>query len=584
MTNRDNTTVAATFQRLADLLEIRGESAYRVGAYRRAAESLSQLSEPVRAIWARGELKTIPGVGEAIAEKVASLLETGSFPLLREVEAEIPAGVTALLSVPEIGPKRARLLYDELGIDSLDALRTAAEAGQLAEVKGIGAGAAKRIAAGLRSLQASDTRLPISVARAYGVALIERLRVAVPGISKVELSGSIRRMRETAGDLDIVAAAEDVEPVINAFERLPDIAYIERRGVNRCQVVLHSGLSADLWVLPAQHWGSLLFHVTGSKAHAVAMRDLAHQYGAKLSEYGISKDGSLVPCPEEADVYAFFEMQFIPPPMREDMGEIALARQGELPNVVQQGDLRGDLHLHSQWSDGKRTIRQMAEAARERGYAYLCVTDHSGGLAVANGLNADRLRAQRREIDQVNAEVAPFRVLHGVEAEVRADGRLDLPDEVLAELDWVNASVHSGLGQERERLTERALAAIRHPLVDVLSHPTGRIVGGRVGGDFDLETIYTEAAKTGTALEINADPARLDLRDVHARSAVAAGCVLTIGSDAHDIPGFDNAFYGIGVAQRAWVPAARVLNTLPLDELLARRKRHRTSTRLTHAP
>jgi DNA polymerase (family 10) len=573
-TNMDNTAVAATFQRLADLLEIRGESAYRVGAYRRAAESLSQLSEPVHAIWARGELKTIPGVGEAIAEKVASLLETGSFPLLQEVESEIPAGVTALLAVPDIGPKRARLLYDSLGIDSLDALRAAAESGQLAEVKGIGAGAAKRIAAGLKSLQASDTRLPLGIAREHGLALIQRLRVAVPDIRKIELSGSIRRVRETIGDLDIVAAANVAGPVIDAFERLPDIAYVERRGPNRSQVVLHNGLSADLWVLPEENWGSLLFHVTGSKAHDVAMRDLAHQYGAKLSEYGISTAESRVLCPEEADIYAFFGMQYIPPTMREDMGEIALARQGALPDIVQQGDLRGDLHLHSRWSDGKRTIREMAEAALARGYAYLCITDHSGGLAVANGLNADRLRAQRREIDQVNAELAPFRVLHGVEVEVRGDGRLDLPDDVLAELDWVNASVHNGLRQERERLTERALAAIRHPLVDVLSHPTGRIVGGRAGGDFDLEAIFTEAARTGTALEINADPARLDLRDVHARAAVAAGCDITIGSDAHDIPGLDNAFYGIGVAQRAWIAAARVLNTLPLDDLLARRKRN----------
>lgn len=571
----DNTSVAATFQRLADLLEIRGESAYRVGAYRRAAESLAQVTEPVNAMWRRGELRTIPGVGEAIAEKVALLLETGSFPLLQEVEAEIPAGVAALLAVPDIGPKRARLLYDELGIDSLEALRAASEAGLLEQVKGIGAGAAKRITEGLKSLQASDTRLPIGIARAQGLDLISRLRVLAPGISKIELAGSVRRMRETIGDLDLVAAAREPEPVINAFAVLPDIAYIERLGPNRCQVVLQNGLSADLWVLPEEHWGSLLFHVTGSKAHGIAMRDLAHEHSAKLSEYGITKDGTLIPCPEETDVYAFFDMPLIPPPMREDRGEIALARRGELPAVVQRGDLRGDLHLHSQWSDGKRTVREIAEAARERGYDYLCVTDHSQGLAVANGLGRDRLQAQRQEIDQVNAELAPFRVLQGVELEVRGDGRLDLPDEVLAALDWVTASVHSGLRQERDRLTQRALAAIHHPLIDVLAHPTGRIVGGRAGGDFDLDALYAEAAKTGTALEINADPARLDLRDVHARAAVAAGCVLTIGSDAHDVPGLDSVYYGIGVAQRAWVPPERVLNTLPLDELLACRKRWR---------
>ena len=575
MPQMDNPAVAATFQRLADLLEIRGESAYRVGAYRRAAESLAQLTEPLSAIRKRSDLKKIPGVGAAIAEKIEDLLNTGSFPLLREVEAEIPAGVAELLAVPDVGPKRARLLYDELGIDSLIALRAAAETGQLEQVKGIGTGAAKRIAAGLTSLQASDTRLPLGQAWQLGLALIARLREAAPEIQKAELSGSVRRMRETIGDLDIVAAAGEPGPVIDAFETLPDVAHVERRGPNRSQVVLQSGVSCDLWVLPPEHWGSLLFHVTGSKAHGVAMRDLAHGFDAKLSEYGITRGGTLITCPEEGDVYAFFDMQCIPPPMREDMGEIALARDRALPRVVQERDVQGDLHVHSQWSDGKRTIREMAEAAIARGYAYLAVTDHSGGLGVANGLDPERIRAQRREVDTVNAELAPFRVLHGIESEVRADGSLDLPDDVLAELDWVNASVHSGLRQERERLTARALAAIRRPLVDGLSHPTGRIVGGRPGGDFDMDAIYAAAAETGTALEINADPARLDLRDVHARAAVAAGCVLTISTDAHDVPGLANVFYGIAVAQRGWIPPERVLNTLPLDDLLGRRKRIR---------
>ncbi len=573
MPSMDNPTVAATFQRLADLLEIRGESAYRVGAYRRAADSLGQLGEPIGAIAERGELKKIPGVGAAIAEKIDALLETGSFPLLAEVEAEIPPGVAELLAVPDIGPKRAKLIYDELGIDSLAALRKASETGQLEEVKGIGSGAAKRIAAGLTSLQASDTRLPLRQAREQGLALIERLQAAVPGILKIELSGSVRRKRETVGDLDIVAAATDLQPVIDAFEALPEIAHVERTGPNRSQVVLQSGVSCDLWVLPPEHWGSLLFHVTGSKAHGIAMRDLAHKFDAKLSEYGITKDDELVTCLEENDVYAYFDMQLIPPPMREDMGEIALAREEGLPEIVQVADLRGDLHMHSDWSDGKRTIREMAEAAIARGYGYIAITDHSGGLGVANGLHPERIRVQRAEIDAVNAEVKPFRVLQGIEVEVRADGTLDLPDDILAELDWVNASVHSGLRQERERLTVRALAAIRHPCVDVLSHPTGRIIGGRAGGDFDLEALYAAAAETGTALEINADPARLDLRDVHARAAVAAGCMLTIGSDAHDVPGLANVYYGVGVAQRAWVPPDRVVNALSLEALLERRER-----------
>jgi DNA polymerase (family 10) len=382
-------------------------------------------------------------------------------------------------------------------------------------------------------------------------------------------------MRETIGDLDLVAAAADPTAVVQAFLTLPAVAHVEMQGANRCRVVLQNGFPADLWVLPEQHWGSLLHHATGNKYHEIRLRDLAIARGASLSEYGITIGDRLIPCAAEAEVYDFLEMQFILPPMRENGGEIDLALRHTLPSVIELAQLRGDLHMHTSWSDGTRGVREMALAARDRGYVYSCITDHSQGLAVANGLDPARLRAQRAEIDQVNAELAPFRVLHGVELEVRADGSLDLPDDVLATLDLVVAAVHSGLRQDRERLTSRALAALRHPLVDVLAHPTGRLLGGRAGGDFDLDALYAEAARTGTVLEIDGDPARLDLRDVHARAAVAAGCMLSIDSDAHTVEGLANVFYGVGVGQRAWVPPERVLNALPLEALLARRKRLR---------
>jgi DNA polymerase (family 10) len=339
--------------------------------------------------------------------------------------------------------------------------------------------------------------------------------------------------------------------------------------------MLQDGLSADLWVLPEQHWGSLLLHVSGNKYHDIHLRDLAMARGARLSEYGFTVGDKLIPCATEEEVYAFLGMQWIPPPMRQNSGEIERALQGDLPEVIDFGALRGDLHVHSEWSDGSRTIREMAEAARERGYEYLCITDHSKSLGVANGLDAERLRAQRREIEEVNAELAPFRVLQGIELEVRSDGALDLDDDTLAALDLVIAAVHSGLRTSREKVTERALAAIRHPLVDILAHPTGRIVGGRQGGDFDMDAIYTEAAATGTVLEIDGDPSRLDLRDIHARGAVEAGCTLSIDSDAHSIEGMENVFFGIGTAQRGWVPADRVLNARPLEAMLARLKRNR---------
>ncbi|HEX5504622.1 MAG TPA: DNA polymerase/3'-5' exonuclease PolX [Thermomicrobiales bacterium] len=573
-----NAEVAATFRRLADLLAIRGENRFKVGAYRRAAESIEQLGEALAAIRRRDALEEIPGVGEEIAEKIGDLLDTGSFRLLREVEAAYPPGVAELLTVPDIGPKRARTLYEERGVDSLDALRHAIEEDRLGGLPGFGADLIARIAAGLATPEADERRLRLDRARALAADLIAHLRERAPAVGRLELAGSARRYRETVGDLDLVAAAEDPGAVVDAFAALPGVARVEMRGPNRCRVTLAAGPSADLRVLPARHWGSLLHHFTGNKYHNIRLRDLALARGARMSEYGyaVGDDGPVVTCATEEEVYAYLGMQYVPPPMRENTGEIDLALAGTLPTVVQVGDLRGDLHLHTTWSDGAASVREMAQAARERGYAYICVTDHSQGLGVAHGLSPERLREQRAEIARVNAELAPFRVLQGAEVEVRADGGLDFPDDVLAGLDLVVAAVHTGLRQGRERLTARALAALRHPLVDVLAHPTGRLVGGRAGGDFDLDALYAEAATTGTALEIDGDPARLDLRDTHARAALAAGCTISVDSDAHALEGLANIEYGVGTAQRAWATPDRVLNTLPLDALLARCKRARS--------
>jgi DNA polymerase (family X) len=571
--SRTNAEVAAALRRLADLLEIKGETVFRVVSYRRAAESIEQMGESLAAIRERGDLRKIPGVGPAIADKIVDVLDTGTIRQLDRLQKEIPAGVAELLAVPDVGPKRAYQLYKQLGIDSLEALRAAVEAGRLTEMDGLGPKGAQRIADGLKAMQAPDDRLPLPVARRLGQALIAQLRERAPAVTRVELAGSLRRMRDTIGDLDIVAAAEDPAAVVEVFAGLPGIARIEMKGANRCRVQLESGVSADLRVLPERHWGNLLHHFTGGKYHNVHLRDLAIERGAKMSEYGYQMDGELVTCATEEEVYAFLGMELIPPPMRENTGEIELALKRQLPPVLQPGDLRGDVHAHSVWSDGTATIREMAEAARERGYEYLALTDHSQGLGVANGLTPERIARQGEEIDRLNAELAPFRILKGIEVEVRSDGDLDLPVETLAGLDLVIASVHSGLRQGRERVTERALAALRHPLVDILAHPTGRILGGRAGGDFDLDAIYAEAARTGTALEINGQ--RFDLRDVHARAAGAAGCTISIGSDAHSIGELDAALDAVGIAQRGWVPPVAVLNALSLPEMLGRLKRRR---------
>jgi DNA polymerase (family 10) len=569
MTERtSNAEAARAFRLLADLLEIGGESAYRVGAYRRAAEGLERLSEPLEVVRRRGGLQEIPGIGPSIARKIGELLDTGTIQRLEEVGREVPPGVAGLLTVPDVGPKRARLLWEEAGIDGLDALRAALEAGRVDEL--LGPSEARRINQGLGTLrEGEENRLPLGVARRMALDLIDWLREAVPSMSQIEAAGSIRRFRETVGDLDIVAASEEPREVVETFAALDEVLRVELKGPNRCRVILGNGFPADLWVLPERYWASLFFHVTGDKYHDIRLRDMAISRGGRLNEYGYTEGDMLTTFATEGEIYEFFGMQYVPAPMRSDSGEIELALRGELPRVLGLDDLKGDLHAHSNWSDGTASVREMALAAKERGHEYLAITDHSHGLGVANGLDAERLRAQGQEIDRVNAELTPFRVLRGVELEVRADGSLDLPDRVLGELDLVVASVHTGLRQDRERLTTRALSAMRHPLVDVLAHPTGRILGGRSGGDFDMDALYAEAAKTGTVLEIDGDPSRMDLRDAHARAAIAAGCTLSVDSDAHSVRGLGNLLYGVGVAQRAWVLPERVLNTLPLDGLLA---------------
>jgi DNA polymerase (family 10) len=563
-----NAEAARAFRLLADLLEIGGESGYRAGAYRRAAEGIARLSEPLEAVRYRGGLQEIPGVGPSIARKIGEFLDTGTIQRLEEVEGEVPPGVAELLAVPDVGPKRARLLWEEAGVDGLDALRAALEAGRVDEL--LGPGEARRINQGLGTLrEGEETHLPLGVARPMALELIDRLCEAAPSVSQIEPAGSIRRFRETVGDLDIAAASEEPQEVVEAFAALDEVSRLELKGPNRCRVILGNGFPADLWVLPERYWASLFFHVTGDKYHEIRLRDMAIARGGRLNEFGYNEGDRLTTFATEAEIYEFFGMQYVPAPMRSDTGEIDLALRGELPRVLGLEDLKGDLHAHTTWSDGSANVREMALVAKERGHQYLAITDHSRGLGVAHGLDAERLRKQGQEIDRVNEELAPFRVLQGIELEVRADGSLDLPDNVLAELDLVVAAIHTGLRQGRERLTVRALSAIRHPLVDVLAHPTGRIVGGRPGGDFDMEVLYVEAAKTGTVLEIDGGPSRMDLRDEHAKAAIAAGCSLSVDSDAHSVGGLENLLYGVGVAQRAWVPPERVLNTLPLDGLLA---------------
>ncbi len=564
LTNRQ---VAEMLQQIADMLEIKGEVVYKSLAYRRAAQSILDLGRDINEVHAEGGLRSIPGVGEALGKKLDELLSTGHLQYFEELQEEVPPGVVSLLAIPEVGPKTAKLLWQRLGAMSVADVEQAAQAGKLRELPGLGAKTEQRILEGIRSLNRRSSRVLLGLAWPVAEELLEQLQ-ALPGVQAASAAGSLRRMKETVGDLDLLAAATDGEAVTAAFARFPQVAEVMLQGPTKATVILQDGLQADLRVLPRERWGSLLQHFTGSKEHNVALRALALEKGLSLSEYGFKRGQEEILCPEEKDVYRLLGLEWIPPELREDRGEIAAAAEGRLPALVTIDDIMGDLHAHTDWSDGVAPLEDMAAAARELGYEYLAITDHTHSLAVANGLTVERLREQRKLIDHFNAYHAGIKLLQGCELEICGDGSLDFPDEVLAGLDVVVASVHTGLRQERARMTERVLRAVRNPHVDVIGHLTGRNLGGREPSNVDVEAVLQEAARTGTAIEINGAPNRLDLNDVHTKRAVELGVTLCIGSDAHSVMSLHAMRYGLATARRGWASAKNVLNTRSYAELM----------------
>jgi len=564
----NNLQVAQTFTLLADMLEIQGEVIYKVLAYRRAAENIANLGRDINELQRGGQLRSIPGVGEAIAEKLDALLTTGSFDLLDRARAEVPAGVVELLRVQDVGPRKARLFWKELGVASIAELEAAARAGKLKNLSGLGAKSEAKILANIESLKrrASETRMPLGLAFPLSQAILSEL-IEVPNVLRAASAGSLRRMRETIGDLDFLVAAEEAAPVMDRFVALPMVAEVIARGPTKSSVRLIQGAQADLRVLEPKRWGTGLQYFTGSQAHNIRLREIAQKKGLSLSEYAITREktGREILCAEEAEVYRALGVPFIPPELREDRGEF----DREIPQLITVDDLLGDLQMHTTWSDGKASVEEMALAAKARGYRYILITDHTQSLGVASGLTPERLKQQRREIDAVNARLSGIRVLQGAEVEVRADGSLDFSDDVLASLDMVYAALHTGLRQERAKFTARMLAAIRNPHVDIIAHPSGRLIGERDGADLDWEAVLRAAAETRTILEINAHPSRLDLDDLHARRAIELGCQLAISTDAHEPDGLDVMFYGVAVARRAWATAEDVVNAWPLDRLLS---------------
>jgi DNA polymerase (family 10) len=565
----DNHELADKFDAIADLLEIKGEEIYRIRAYRRASEGLRSHAVDAQDLQERGELEEIPGVGKAIAEKIDELLRTGDLEFNKRLTAEVPPSLLEVLEVENVGPKKAARFWKELGVETLEDLETAAREGRIREMDGFGAKSEGKILAAIEAYKKHDhARILISDAEGLAVEFVRRIR-ALEGVVEVEAAGSLRRSRETIGDLDIVVAALNPKKVIESFLTFPEIQEIRAEGDVKASVLLSRGLRLQLWVHPPDCFGSAVQYATGSQLHNVRLRELAHKQGLSLSEHGFMRDdGTEILCAEETDVYATIGLPWIPPPLREDRGEIAAALAGDLPELVSTDDVRGELHAHSDWSDGKVSIEEMCMAALGRGLSYLAITDHSRSLGIAGGLSIEDLKMQRVEIDRVQKCMGDdLKILQGAEVEILREGGLDYPDSILAELDIVIASLHMGLRQPRDKVTARILGAIENPYVDMIGHLTGRLIGRRDPADLDIEPIFQAAADRGVILEINSNPERLDLKDIHVRRAVELGCLTAINTDAHHPDHLDFRPFGIGTARRGWVEGGSVANTWKFKEV-----------------
>ena len=577
-----NTEIASIFHDIVDLLRIKGENAFRVRAYENALGAIEELTHSLSELSAGGyDLKAIPGIGKGMAEKIAEIIETERSQTREELLEEFPEGLLRILRVPGIGPKKAALFFRELAVSDLDALELAAGSGRLRTLPGVGEKSEEKILRSIEDFKSISKEFSLTLPLLHGERIISALKGV--GVIEAKSAGSVRRWKDSPRDMDILAECEEPAAAIKALASYEHVKEVVSRGETKSTVILDCGLQVDLLTLPKGRMGSALQHFTGSKAHNVTIRERAKRMGLKVSEYGVFSDGDgeRIAGDTEESVYRAVGLPWIAPELRENRGEIEAAERGELPEELNTGDILGDLHMHTTASDGSATIEEMARAAMKRGYEYIAITDHSRATAVAGGLDEARLLAHIEEIERVNerirAEGSAFRILKGTECDILSDGSLDYPEEILKELDWVVGSVHSGFNQTLEHMTARVTSALSTGLVDVLAHPTGRLIGYRAPYAIDMERVMECAAEHGVYMELNCYPERLDLKDIHLRLAREMGILVAINSDSHGTQGFENIEFGIHTARRAWLEKEDVLNTRGLNDFLEilqkRRKR-----------
>lgn len=570
----DNVAVSTIFSQMADVMEILGEDRFRINSHRTVARILSELPADVATLLDSGELAETPGIGKSSLAKIEEFVKTGEIQAHRDLLARIPASLLELLNIPGVGPKTVKAFYHDLHIRSLDDLRKALDDGLVETLPGFGSKKAEAIRKGIEFVKKATGRIRLDQAMLAAGIVVDFLK-QLPGVDRVQPAGSLRRRAETVGDVDILVcgdatSGETAEQILNTFAKAPFVERVLGAGGTKASILLRtqaSPVQVDVRVVPPESFGAAAQYFTGSKAHNIRLREIAVKAGFKLNEYGLFKGEERIAGTTEDEIYAKLRLEYVPPLLREDRGEVEAAREHALPQLVALDDIRGDFHSHTNATDGATTIEEMAQTAKSLGYEFLCITDHSQSTVIANGQSPERLARQIEEIHRINARLKGITILAGAEVDILAEGRLDFENELLADLDWVVASIHSALGGPRERVTLRTLKAMDNPYVSCIGHPTGRVIGHRDAMDLDMPAVIEHAAQTGTALEVNCDPSRLDLKDVHCRMAVEAGVQLALGTDAHSLGSLSFMSFGVATAGRGWATKASVLNALSLAKL-----------------